>query len=91
MEKKQFRSSVLIGLLIALTCSAMAYSKITETEHHGKQKYIGIDDHGAIITLSGQLPQSKIHMNGDGRLAMGITIAAKDMPESKSITVNRLT
>jgi len=83
MEKKQFRSSVLIGLLIALTCSAMAYSKIREPEHHGKQKHIGINDHDAIITLSGQLPQSKIHMNGDGRLAMGITIAAKDLPESK--------
>jgi len=81
MEKKQFRSIILIGLLIALTCSAMAYSKIRGTARIGK--HIGNNFHDAIITLSGQLPQSKIHMNGNGRLAMGLTIAAKDLPDSK--------
>ncbi len=80
MGKKQFRSTVLIGLLIALTCGAMAYSKIFPQDMGGKQ--FGITNNDSLIRLSGQLPQSKIHMNGNGRLSMGITMTAKDLPDS---------
>jgi len=80
MEKTKFRSIILVGLLIALTCSAMAYSKLSETS---KLKTYPVNNNDAIITLSGQLPQSKIHLNGNGKLTMGITITAKDQADSK--------
>ena len=83
MEKRQIRSSVIIGVLIALTCSAMAYSKIRETHHSVTHIEPGNND--AILPLSGQLPQSKIHMNGDGKVTMGITVSAENLPQAQNV------
>ncbi len=73
MKNNHLRSALLIGFLIAVTCSALAYSKI-----HENNPAIGIDQQ-PVITLHGQVPQSKVMINGDGNITMGITISAQDI------------
>lgn len=82
MEKRQFRTSLVVGVLIALTCSVLAYSKIQQLGNLGSHVQGNIG-HEGIVAISGQLSQKKIQVNGDGRLSMGLTVHAKELPNSE--------
>ncbi|MBU0730950.1 MAG: VWA domain-containing protein [Proteobacteria bacterium] len=80
MNKKHLRPLILLGCLIALTCTAMAYAtkpgSSTMIKPHAGTPLTATN---GIVTLSGNLTQNKIHTNGDGTVALSLTLAAADI------------
>ncbi|MBU0484033.1 MAG: VWA domain-containing protein [Proteobacteria bacterium] len=76
MNKRRINALVLIGLLIALTCSAMAYSK----SHVVGSTGIGvINPGGGVVSVSGQLTQDKVFYQGDGTVSLALTLQANEL------------
>jgi Ca-activated chloride channel family protein len=73
MKKKQVRPLLFVGVLVAVTCAAMAYS----SSHVGPIPTAG-PGHG-IVQLSAQLTQDKVLSGSDGAVGLTLTMRADDV------------
>lgn len=80
MQKKHLRSLLLVACLIAVTCSALAYTKkengpISVPTGHVQAK-------NGVVGLNAHLTRSKIFTGGDGTFNMALTLTADDVAGS---------
>ncbi len=76
MQKHHLRTLLLLGCLIALTCTAMAYSK-------GHNPIVpdpgSVQAKNGIVHLRGNLTQGKVLYQSDGKVGLSLTMTADDI------------
>lgn len=84
MQKKYVKQLVWVGCLVVMTCVAMAYTNRSQdtgiTPHTPK-----IETKNGIVTLSGNLVQDKVYMNGNGQVSLSLTMKADDVINDKPL------
>lgn len=86
MGKTNKRQLGVVGILIVATCAAMAYTAKSDTPNTPNTPNTPpavpatIQTKSGILTLSGNLTQDKIFGGGEGRVSMGLAVAADDIP-----------
>lgn len=79
--KKNHRTLMLIGVLLALTCWTMAYSGNSDKNSLTNPGPLdAVPAKTGVVSLSGHLVQDKIHMGGDGTFTLALTLAADEIP-----------
>ncbi|MBU1737430.1 MAG: VWA domain-containing protein, partial [Proteobacteria bacterium] len=82
MQRKQLRTLFLLGVMIAVTCSALAYSdgkiKIPVIQPV-KMTPVKVKAGQGIVTLSGNMVQNKVVYNGNGEVGLELTMTAADV------------
>lgn len=76
MKKNVLKSLVVVGSLIAVTCAAMAFTN-RAPEPPVAPPPVAVKD--GVVSLSGQLSQNKVALNGDGTVALELTLRAADI------------
>lgn len=89
MKKSTIRPLLLVGLLLAVTCAAMAYSdkpiNPVVTPKAAPPKVIK----NGVVSMTGTMTQGKIFMGGDGKAALAIELTADNiMDQGKPKTQN---
>ncbi len=82
MKKQHLKPLILLGCLITLTCTAMAYA--TRTPRAGIPDPVQLPASNGIVKLSGQLTQSKVFTGGNGDVSLAITLTADETNETYS-------
>ncbi len=76
MKKNVLKSLVVVGSLIAVTCAAMAF---TDRKPQPPVTPPPVTVKDGVVSLSGQLSQNKVVLNGDGTVALELTLSAADI------------
>ncbi|MBI9077063.1 MAG: VWA domain-containing protein [Desulfatibacillum sp.] len=80
MKAKAF---LLVGLLVAATCAAMAYANrgtgVTVIQVATTPNPVGHSPKTGIVTLTGELAQEKIHASGDRMFDLVLTLTADEV------------
>jgi Ca-activated chloride channel homolog len=78
MKKKSFKSLTYLAIMIILTGTAMAWSKVNRTT--GAIDCVDIPapaDQDGIVSISGTMTQDKIIFNGNGQVSVALDLKAK--------------
>lgn len=73
---------LLVALLAAFTCGAMAYTKTDK--HPEKQPVSSVTEGKGLVSMTGNLVQDKIFTGGDGRFSLSLILEAADVPSQFS-------
>ena len=82
MQRKKLRTLFLLGAMIAVTCSALAYSDgriLGTTIKPVAVKPVNVKAGLGIVSLSGNLVQDKVEYKGSGEVGLQLTMTAADL------------
>lgn len=81
MNRNRFKPLLLIACLIAATCTALALTEKQPEPGPGNAVTTG----DSTVTFSGRLTRNKIIRNGDGTVALALTMTARDTDEAAPV------
>ncbi len=84
MKKTHLRPILLIGFLLAITCTALAYTSNDRTVNKVIKTILPVNPIYKPVTLSAQLPQNKFMAGGDGTVSLALTMTANKNDEGKA-------
>lgn len=75
------RALLIVGLLVAATCAAMAFSKPDHaTPRVSVKPAVNNNGDKGVISLNGELTRNKIHKGGKGTFGLVLTMTADEIP-----------
>lgn len=77
MKKQHLRPLLLVALLIALTCTALAYATNSGKIQKNTPTATDSTAKNNILTVSSSLTQNKVNLGGDGIVSMALTLASE--------------
>lgn len=77
MKKNVFKSLIIVGSLIAVTCAALAFANRNPQMQDESPLPVSAKD--GVVSMSGKLSQNKVVLGGDGTVALELTLSAADI------------